>query len=62
MLGIAQGLTCGHVFQPHRGADVAGAHFLYFSALIRVHLQQASDALLLAAHRSVDRVAGVEHT
>ena len=51
VLGIAQGFAGGHVFQPHRSPDVAGAHFLDFSALVGVHLQQAADALLLAAHR-----------
>src|SRR5438270_429732 len=35
--------------------------FLDFLALVGVHLQQAPDALLLALHRGVHRVAGTEH-
>ena len=48
---VAQRLAGGDVLQADRGGDVAGAHFLDLLALVGVHLQQAADALLLAAHR-----------
>ena len=61
VVGIAERLAGGDVLQADAGGDVAGAHFLDFRALVGVHLQQATDALLLALDRVVDRVAGVQH-
>src|SRR5690606_20818807 len=46
--GIAQGLARGHVFQAHAGGDVAGTDLFHFLAVVRVHLHDTPDALLLA--------------
>ena len=45
-------------FEADRGGDVAGVDFLDFLALVRVHLQQAADALGLLLGRVVDGHAG----
>ena len=42
-------------FETDGRGDVAGAHFLDFLALVRVHLQHAADALLASATRVVAR-------
>ena len=46
MLGIAQRVAGDHVLEADRRRDVAGAHFFDLAALVRMHLQQAADALL----------------
>ena len=58
---VAQGFARGHVLQAHAGGDVAGQDLLDLLALVGVHLQDAADALLLAADRVVDRVARLQH-
>jgi hypothetical protein len=58
---IAQGLARRHVLQADAGGDVAGQDLLDLFALVRVHLQDPADALLLAADRVVDRVARLQH-
>src|SRR6185312_10531370 len=62
LLHVADGLACDDLLEAHHGRDVAGTHFLDFLALVGMHLEQATDALLLAAHRSEYRIAGSEHT
>ena len=59
VLGIAQRVARRRFLQADRRRDVAGAHFLDLLALVRVHLQNAADALLAALDRVVDRVARV---
>ncbi len=61
LLGIAQRVTGGDILEADGGGDIAGAHFLDFLAAVGVHLQDTADALLLALHRVVDRVAGLQH-
>src|SRR6266403_1960237 len=46
MLGIRQGVAGGDVLQAHRRRAVAGADFLDFGTFARMHLQQATDALV----------------
>jgi hypothetical protein len=57
---IAQRVAGGRFLQANRRRDVARAHFLDVLALVRVHLQDAADALLAALDRVVDRVAGID--
>ena len=59
--GIAQGFTGGHVLQTDAGSDVAGADFVHFLAVVRVHLHDTADTFLLAAHRVVHGVALAQH-
>ena len=58
---VAERVARGRVLEADGRGDVAGAHFLDLLALVGVHLQQPADALLLALHRVVDRVAGIQH-
>ena len=51
VVAIADRVARGDVAQSHRGADVARPHFLDLFALVRVHLQQAADALGVALRR-----------
>jgi hypothetical protein len=46
--------------QPYGCGDVAGPNFLDFLAVVRVHLQDAADALLAALDRVQDRIAGIQ--
>ena len=59
LLRIAQRVAGRRFLEADRGGDVAGAHFLDVLALVRVHLQDAADALLAALDRVVDGVAGI---
>ena len=45
LLLVAQRVAGSHRLEADRGGDVAGVDFLDFLALVRVHLQQAADAL-----------------
>ncbi len=56
----AQGVTGGGVLQAHGSSDVTSQNFLDFLAVVRVHLQDAADALLLALHRVQHGVATVQ--
>src|SRR5690348_1706108 len=60
VVGRAQRVAGGDVLQAHRRGDVAGADFLDFLAVVRVHLQDAADALLLRLDRVVHLVARIE--
>ena len=51
---VADGVARGHVLEAHRGGDVARPDLLDLLALVRVHLEEAADALALAP-------GGVEH-
>ena len=57
---IAQRVAGRRFLQADRRGDVAGADFLDVLALVRVHLQDAADALLAALDRVVDRVARID--
>ena len=59
-LRIANRIAGRDVAQTDGGADVARPHFLDFFALVRVHLQQASDALGRAFRRVEHRSARVD--
>ena len=56
-----EGVTGGDILEADSGRDVAGADFFDLGALRRMHLQQATDALVARLGRHIDRVAGVEH-
>ena len=60
VVGRAQRVAGRDVLQAHGRGDVARANFFDFAALGRVHLQDASDALLSALDRVVDGVARVQ--
>ena len=62
LVDVADRLAGGDVLHPHRRRDVARANLLDFLALVRVHLQQAADPLLPAAHRRVHGVARLQHS
>src|SRR5436190_1642606 len=57
---VADRVAGGDAAQSDRGADVAGAHFFDLFALVRVHLQQAPDALGRALGRVEHRGARVD--
>ena len=61
MIIVAHRVAGARVLEADRGGDVAGAHFLDLLALVRVHLQQAADALALVLRRVVDVRARLEH-
>ena len=54
---IAKRVAGGGVLEAGQRDDVAGEGFLDVGARIRMHLQHAADALLLALHRIVERDA-----
>ena len=58
---VAQRVAGARVLEADRRGDVAGAHFLDLLALVRVHLEQAADALALVLGRVVDVRPGLEH-
>jgi hypothetical protein len=58
---VAQRVARGGVAQPDRRGDVAGVDLLDVLALVRVHLEEPADALLLALHRVVDVRPGGQH-
>src|SRR5690606_25572061 len=60
-VGIAQRLAGGDLLEAHAGGDVARPDFLDLLAVVGAHLQQPSDALLLALDRVEHRVARAEH-
>jgi hypothetical protein len=60
MLLFADGVARADVSQTHDGADVARQNFLDVFALIGVHLQQASDALVLLRARVHHRFARLQ--
>ena len=61
MLLVAQRVAGRHALQADRRRDVARVDFLDLLALVRVHLQQAADALGALLRRVVDRRTGGEH-
>src|SRR5205814_2912955 len=62
LLDVADRLAGDDVLEPDYGGNVAGAHFLDLLALVGVHLQQATDALFLAAHRGINRIARAQYS
>ena len=58
VLLVAQRVAGRDALQADRRGDVAGVDFLDFLALVRVHLQQAADALGALLGRVVDAAAG----
>ena len=56
----ADGVAGDQVLQADAGADIAGENLGDLFALVRMHLQQAADALRLAGARIQNRVAGLE--
>src|SRR5438105_1470841 len=62
VLRIAQRRAGDDVRDAHARRDVAGAHFLDLAALVGVHLDQAADALPLAADRIEYGRARDQHT
>src|SRR5512139_3574435 len=58
---ITQRIARSHILQTHGRSDVTCADFLDFFALVGVHLQDATDALLAALDRVVNRVARIHH-
>ena len=61
VLLVAQRVAGRDALQADGRGDVARVDFLDFLALVRVHLQQAADALGALLGRVVDRRAGGEH-
>ena len=61
VVGRAQGVTRGDVLQANRRGDIARTDFLDFLAIVRMHLQQATDALFATLDRIEHGVAGIEH-
>src|SRR5690606_24851031 len=58
----AQRFTGGDIFHADARSDIARADFLDLFAIVGVHLQQATDTLLLAAQGIQHRVAAIEYT
>src|SRR6266513_856085 len=58
---VTQRVAGLRVLQPDGRRDVARAHLFDFLALVRVHLQQPADALLLVLGAVIDVGAGGEH-
>src|SRR5690606_1789473 len=61
VLRIAQRIAGHDVFEADGRSDVSGPHLLDLVALVRMHLQQAPDALLLVLAGVRHRVARPEH-
>ncbi len=61
LLIVAERVARARVLEPDRRGDVARAHFLDLLALVRVHLQQTTDALALVLRRVVHVRARLEH-
>ena len=61
VLVVAERVARARVLEADRRADVAGPDLLDLLALVRVHLQQARDALALVLARVVDVRARLQH-
>ena len=53
-------VACRRLLEADRGGDLAGADLLALLAVVRVHLEDATDPLGLAARRVDDPVAGLD--
>src|SRR6185369_17550248 len=62
VLLVAQRVAGRDALEADRRGDVAGVDFLDFLTLVRVHLQQAADALGALLGRVVDAAAGRQDT
>src|SRR5215469_16215008 len=60
VFGVANGVAGRHILETHHCADVARENFLNVFALVGVHFQQASNALMLLSARVQDRFAGFQ--
>src|SRR5215218_200347 len=59
-VGRAQRVTGGDLLDAHRGGDIASRDILEVDTFVRVHLEDAADALGLAARDVEDARAGLE--
>src|SRR5438093_8175717 len=57
---VAERVARGHALHADGRGDVAGVHFFDVLALVRVHLQEAADALGALLGRVVDAAAGLQ--
>ena len=61
LLEVTQRVACRYVLETNCRGDIARPNFLDLFAIVRVHLQNSADALFLALHRVVNRVARIQY-
>ena len=62
MIIVAERVARARVSEPDRRGDVPRPHLFDLLPLVRMHLQQASDALALVLRRVIDVGARLQHT